>query len=435
MSKNLEDFSLIWLDDNLDEDPDRRVRLRGIINYLKLFKTSDECIQYITSIKNETIFFIVSGKFGQSVVPIIHDMSQVAYIYIYCSNKGFHEEWIKPFKKIRDVLTNISEVFDKLKDDVTSLQKTLPPPITICNFMGMKDKSIQDLDKESATFLWFHLLVEILLRLPDSTTIDAKTEMLDECRLHYDDNDFELGKIKDFEKNYSPENALQWYTHDSFLYRLINRAFRTEDIDIIFKFRFFICDLFNQMLNIYNQTSKTSENLTVYRGQMMTTDEFNKIRHNVDNLISINTFFSTTTSCEIALLFAGEPNHEPSMESVIFQIEINTDLVKNPFVNLIQESKYKHEKEILLSMGFLFRIDEIDQLDSGHWSVSLTAVNEQDTKTNELLTYLKNEIGESSTLLQLGEFLGTMGEYKKSRHYYEILLKQLPIEHRDIADV
>jgi hypothetical protein len=63
--------------------------------------------------------------------------------------------------------------------------------------------------------------------------------MINECRLCYENDLIEQDKIKDLEENYSVNEAISWYTIDSFLFRILNKAFRTENIDIIFKFRFF----------------------------------------------------------------------------------------------------------------------------------------------------------------------------------------------------
>ncbi|CAF4023050.1 unnamed protein product [Rotaria sordida] len=145
------------------------------------------------------------------------------------------------------------------------------------------------------------------------------------------------------------------------------------------------------MMNIYNQSVKTSDILTVYRGMIINADELEKIKMNIGNLISINTFFSTTTLYNVALMFARDCSGRPLYESVVFEINIDTTIVKKPLVSL----------------------NDVEPSPSGHWYVSLTVKCDQETKTNELITYFKQEIDESSTLLQLGEFLGTMDEYDK----------------------
>ncbi len=124
--------------------------------------------------------------------------------------------------------------------------------------------------------------------------------MVDKCRLDYVNNKIEEKKINDFANDYTPKSAVAWYTRDSFLYRLLNEALRTENIDDIFKYRFFIADLYQQLNELHTdciqKRSVYNENviLTVYRGQSMYAMELKKIQDNIGGFISINTFFSTT---------------------------------------------------------------------------------------------------------------------------------------------
>jgi hypothetical protein len=92
----------------------------------------------------------------------------------------------------------------------------------------------------------------------------AKNEMICECLAQYDDDIVEQIKIEDFQSNYKEKKAIWWYTRDCFLYRLLNKALRTENINIIFKFRFFIRELFYQLKNELNICMKT---FSVYRAK------------------------------------------------------------------------------------------------------------------------------------------------------------------------
>ncbi|CAF4389186.1 unnamed protein product, partial [Adineta steineri] len=68
------------------------------------------------------------------------------------------------------------------------------------------------------------------------------------CRTKFSRDRFVLAKIDEFERRYqSNQDAAKWYTADSFLYRLLNQVLRTEAIDPIFKFRYYIQDLHNQL--------------------------------------------------------------------------------------------------------------------------------------------------------------------------------------------
>ncbi|CAF3745556.1 unnamed protein product [Rotaria magnacalcarata] len=112
-------------------------------------------------------------------------------------------------------------------------------PIGILN---PNERSTQDLNTEQAGFLWFQLLIEVLVRLPK--TLSSKKEMIQECRVSYQENEVQLKKIAVFEATYDEKSAITWYTEYTFIYRLFNMAFRTQNIDIIFKYRYFFIDFF-----------------------------------------------------------------------------------------------------------------------------------------------------------------------------------------------
>ncbi|CAF0808892.1 unnamed protein product [Didymodactylos carnosus] len=72
--------------------------------------------------------------------------------------------------------------------------------------MSNNKKSIQELNKQEAPFMWFQLLIEILLNMQ---TLDSPNkELMAECRLQYVDNTSELNKIDEFDKEYPPDKAV-----------------------------------------------------------------------------------------------------------------------------------------------------------------------------------------------------------------------------------
>ena len=46
-------------------------------------------------------------------------------------------------------------------------------------------------------------------------------------------------KIQIFENTYRSENALQWYSRECFFFEVLNKALRTQDIDVLFSLRFY----------------------------------------------------------------------------------------------------------------------------------------------------------------------------------------------------
>jgi hypothetical protein len=100
--KQLETFSLIWLDSNVKETRDTEQKLRSIINHLKKFQDITQCQQYIEQTsKNDRIVLIVSGQLGREIVPSIHKFLQVISIVVYCKDKKANEQWSSKFSKVK----------------------------------------------------------------------------------------------------------------------------------------------------------------------------------------------------------------------------------------------------------------------------------------------------------------------------------------------
>ncbi len=75
-------------------------------------------------------------------------------------------------------------------------------------------------------------------------TENSKNEMINLCRKQYKNNPSITKQIDEFLIKYDHNKALEWYSKDTFLYLLLNRALRTENIDIIYKFCFFLFMIF-----------------------------------------------------------------------------------------------------------------------------------------------------------------------------------------------
>ena len=62
--------------------------------------------------------------------------------------------------------------------------------------------------------------------------------------------------IDEFEEKYDPSNAIYWYTRDTFLYKMVNMALRTENSAIIWRLRFFILDMHQQLKQLHTEQRK-----------------------------------------------------------------------------------------------------------------------------------------------------------------------------------
>lgn len=300
----------------------------------------------------------------------------------------------------------------------------MPVPIAIYGLTHGQQRSFRDLSVDEIRFMWFQLLLDVLLKLPKDTA--TMKDMLEVARSHYSTDAIELKKIDDFARSYNPTKAIWWYTQDSFVYRLLNIAFRTQDFRTIFTFRFFIIDLHTQLANAAVDRADHSWH-TIFRGQMMSIDELNTIKNNIGGLISMNTFLSTTLDCQVACMYAGYGSSLPTVASVLFEINIDhADEVSldRPFAFIGSFSDKHDENEILFSMGSIFRIESVEQYDS-MCLVTLEIYTRPKQCISEFENHLRSKfVGRSTNELTLGDLLLEMGELKQAEQFYSIMIGQ-----------
>lgn len=127
---NLENYTLIWLDQDANVAPENvqaQPHFRAAINYLKMFKKSDECSKYIRSLtKEDCVVMIVSGRLGQEIVPEVHPLPQVRAIYVYCMRRDKYEQWAEPFSKVNLPLESKSLLTEFSSDQSNSNRSPEP---------------------------------------------------------------------------------------------------------------------------------------------------------------------------------------------------------------------------------------------------------------------------------------------------------------------
>lgn len=369
---NTEELTVIWLDEHV-QDSSTQTRLRCVINFLKLFTHIDDCIAYIRSISCEHFFVIVSGALCSQIISQVHDLPQVRHFYIFCKEIPKHElfwqsQCTKPLK-LSGIYDQQDALYNQLLNDVKYFYTTHLSIVAQC--ITAEEKMIRNLTNETGAFMWFQIFIFILLEMPLAES--AKNDLVEFARSQYKNNDIELHRIKEFDRTYDPKNALAWYTSDCFVYRILNKAIRTENWDMLFAVRFFIADIHRQLGRLHQTycsrlRSTQISSLTVYRGQRMISEEFELLKALSvvnDGIVRINSFLSTTLDRNVALMYAGDGSDREVMgESILFEIKIDLKSPNNhPFADIREFSHFKDEQEILFSLVPMFTItDRIEQM-------------------------------------------------------------------------
>ena len=432
---NLETFSIFWLDAQVNAAEDNRntqLKLREIINHLKTFDDQDECCQRILSLSLEDrLILIVSGRCGRQLVPQIHHLRQVSSIYVYCMDKKANEQWAKDFIKIKSVIVESNDLIHVIKQDQTNLVK-IEEPLSI-NVFNVTNKTDQSTTELNGNFVHSLLLIDVLIRMKSIES--DKQQLIQLCKKEYQTNNKELIFVNEFEKDYQADKALWWYTRNSFLYRMLNKALRVQNIDLLFLFRFVISDIYQQ-LKQYQQQSP----IRVYRGQVMSIDELNTLRRSVDNFISINSFFSTSTNRQKASSFSNRSKISSDLCRVLFIIDADPRVVKSkPFSDISSLSYFSKECEVLFMMGSIFRLIKIEKMKNEEIimiQMELCGDDEHDLK--ELFDYMKKKLGDENdevNLRSFGQALRQMGKYDFAEKIYRRLLVELPSNDPSLGDL
>ncbi|CAF1244131.1 unnamed protein product [Rotaria sordida] len=95
---------------------------------------------------------------------------------------------------------------------------------------------------------------------------DSMNTMLNRYKDFYCGKKKQIELIDKFENAYTSNRTIDWYTKESFLYKVVNRTFRIDDITLWYPFRCYIIDLCKQLEQVHKEQN-IQTNLNLYRGQ------------------------------------------------------------------------------------------------------------------------------------------------------------------------
>ena len=359
-----QNFSLILVDIILDEN--ELIQFRNIINRIDNFSKLDECIQFIENIDVEKVFIIIS-EFEYR--DIFSDFDRIELVYVY------------GMKKSKDFYTTIIDIYKTLEIDVRQ-----------CN------QDCITLSFES-DLIYAGILKEILPEIESNE--DSVKNLAKFCREFYSDNMNQLNTIDEFERDYHPQQAIRWYLRECFLYQMLNRTFRTIDIEMLIQFGFFLRDL-NQQIESQNQ--EQIDNYVVYHGQGLPTKDAEKLVEMNHGILSFHTFLLAYKNPMISLNFAKNASMKINTIGIQFHISI-------------QSTKLPHvidSNAVLFPLNSTFRIENIEKIDE-IYRIDLIPTNEQ-IQYDEKCDY--------TSWQRLGHFFIETSQFDRAEILYDILFEQ-----------
>ncbi|CAF1287956.1 unnamed protein product [Rotaria sp. Silwood1] len=424
----LQNFLLVWLDANLQEsDKDFKKslqHLRKIVASITTFTDAQQCVNFLSEIKKEKVFMIVSGSLGRQIVPEIEALPQLEAIYVFCGNQSVHEQWAKKSSKVKGVYTKIEPICQALEIDRQRCDQAMIP----VSFNG-----------RDALFMYTQLLKEALLEIEDDDVKSIK-DLVEYCRLQ---DDIDEGQIRKVENEYRNHTPIWWYTAETFIYPMLNRGLRQMDVDIILKMGFFIRHLHQHIIELHReQKASMPANFQVFHGKGLSLEDFEKMKQTKGGLMSFNNFLLTSRNREISFNnFARPAALNTNSVGILFIMNIDTAICtksSTPFAEVSKVGYYKDKEEkILFTTHTIFRIEHIERIPDNHcdrlYEVTLTIVGNDNHELNILTAHIRKDLGDRTGWSRLGYTLIKLGEPTKAEQLYQILLAKAS-SHKDRAE-
>ncbi|CAF1385802.1 unnamed protein product [Adineta steineri] len=367
---------------------------------------------------------IISDTLDDHILSIVHDLKQLDSIYVYNPSRRYYERCSKDWMKVKGIFNEITSICNALKQATQQCDKDS----IAMSFVSTSEISHSiNQERINSNFMYTELLKEALLEIDfDEQSLKELTAF---CREQYSENKRELKKINEFEHDYHLHTPIWWYTSDFCLHRMLNRALRVFEMDTILKMGFFLADVHRQIVKLHRkQLSNFQSSFTVYRGQGLSKEEFNKLIQTKEGFISFNNFLSTSKDRCVSLQFARSALQKPDFVGLLFIINIDPKKSSTPFALLGNVSYYQDvEQEVLFSMHTVFRIGEIQQLEHSNqhlWQVNLILTNDHDPKLLALTKSMREATTGATGWYRLGQLLLTLNALDKAEQLYMTLIER-----------
>jgi tetratricopeptide (TPR) repeat protein len=265
---------------------------------------------------------------------------------------------------------------------------------------------------------------------------EAKREMLAECRACCYNDPHKLAVIGEFDRTYRSVDAILWYTKPCFLYRLINKALRTEDNLVLYKFRYFIMDLCARLGETALVSAHHIKPFRAYRGSNLSRYEVERLE--IGSLVATNGFFSSSRHLAVAQHFINlDPDTGISLsrsrsdqrQYILFEVDV--DLNNSPDIVVTDVSGYSSipdENEILFNLGTTFIITGINYDDEIHvWYIRMTTSSELALINEKYNNYTLERCIEITPAISFGHLIcEILSDYPKALDYLHRLLRSKP---------
>ena len=388
---HLQSVMIIWLDQVIEKQPqlygNEFAELEKLFERVKPFSNVDECVQFITGMRDKKIYLISSGTLGNIVAPQLQSMNQVEGIYIFCENKSKHEEWAKNYSKVKGLFTGMKAICDALEKSIRKRDNHIIAMGYSTRSDDMMNKSLDQFDQ---LFVCGQIFKEILLSIQWKRNNQKEVLNADAKRL------VDSGDALPSGKSYDASKAIKLYLRSPGLFSLINYTLNHLDIESMMRIGFFIQDLHEDINQTFTKQSAQqwdSSSYVVYRSQGLFMDDFSRLKRTQNGLISFTNFLLANKERKVSLEIARETTKDPELIGILFAMKMNSSVSSTPFVDVRDIKRKQQAGDLLLSMNSVFRIETVQNLEGNNrlWEVQLTLLDNKEPQLHMLTEHIREE--------------------------------------------
>ncbi|CAF3375647.1 unnamed protein product [Rotaria socialis] len=420
VNTDIEAFPIVWLDSQVNKNHNNlaaQKQLRKLDKNLKTFDDEEECHKYIVStLADDRIVFIVSGQLGQTIVPKIHQLPQIILICVYCMNAALNEVWARPFDKVKTVAEKFADIITCIESVQQNI--TLGAATSTNSNINVYTHYCTAIDDPFDNPLSF---LECFLRI-ESNQSDI-TECIAYCRNKYNQNQHELDLIQEFQQSYTSERAIWWYTRQSFVFRILSDILRKEKTYLIYKFRFLLHDIYQQLKQCQCQSR-----IQVYRGQLLPDQDITYFKTLIGKIITVKSFFTTWSNRKHAR--SGLKPSTSNSKQVLFEIDAIPGAANcKPYGDISLHNSFPKPGEVLFMAASNFRIDTVHYGEDHMWIVRMTLVDNDSPNWKDFsqrIDIMEKNVG-GLNLASFGTIMRCMGHVSRAKSYCSCLFDQLSL--------
>ena len=191
---------------------------------------------------------------------------------------------------------------------------------------------------------------------------------------------------------------------------------------------FFIHDLHRQIEELHRKQidSYQGKPFTVYRGQGLSTTDFEKIRKTKGGLMSFNSFLSTSEKREVSFEFAEHAVGKSDMVGILFRMSIDPSVSSAPFAAIKELVTSRQKMKFCSPCTPFFRIGDINKIDKNNllYQVELKLTADDDQQLRTLTERIRKEAGGGTGWARLSALLVRIGHFDKAEELCTALVDQ-----------